>query len=128
MLNQKRNWLSPLSSAEEPKSMKREIPEAKKIGVDYCTYTDLPKIPLSTPTRGSIGKTGEWRTFRPVLKGDCSSCGFCWAFCPEACIELKGESGKGKPVFDLEYCKGCGICAAECPKKCIEMQREGEDE
>lgn len=63
-------------------------------------------------------KTGGWRTEFPVRDAKkCISCGFCWMFCPEGCINEKFEA-------DLDYCKGCGICAQVCPVKCIEMKKE----
>ncbi|MFX0103743.1 MAG: 4Fe-4S binding protein [Candidatus Hodarchaeota archaeon] len=83
---------------------------------------ELPHIPVSIGIKGSIGKTGEWRTFRPVIDGEkCNKCGFCYIFCPEGTIRFDKETG---PTVDLVYCKGCGICAAECPKDAIEMTRE----
>lgn len=93
----------------------------------YDTWTALPHIPVSIGIKGSIGKTGEWRTFRPVLVGEkCNKCGFCYTYCPEGTVRFSKEHG---PVFDLEYCKGCGICARECPKEAIDMQREtGQEE
>ncbi len=70
-------------------------------------------------------KTGDWRTFRPVLKEEvkCTHCMFCWIYCPEGCIEAK--DGKRADIL-LDYCKGCGICAKICPVKAIEMKDENE--
>jgi len=81
----------------------------------------------SSPAKGEAGKTGEWRTQRPVVnKEKCLSakankdiCYQCWAFCPECAIERK----PGGPV-DLTYCKGCGICAQICPADAIQMESE----
>jgi len=86
---------------------------------------DLPITPLSVPMIGSMGKTGEWRTFKPVIDySKCTRCLFCWIFCPEGCIERQEDDS---PKIDYEYCKGCGICANECPAKAITMKREEED-
>jgi len=66
-------------------------------------------------------KTGDWRTFMPVVdKEKCIGCKICWFYCPEGCISMV----EGKAVVDYDYCKGCGICANECPVKAIEMKRE----
>ncbi len=66
-------------------------------------------------------KTGEWRTFKPVIDYErCTNCGWCWAYCPEPAISLSD----GKYVVDYDHCKGCGICVAECPLKCIQLVRE----
>lgn len=86
--------------------------------------TSKPISEYSKPTKGAGGKTGLWRTFKPVLVCEkCKKCMICWQFCPEAAIS-KGEDGY--PMIDYTYCKGCGICARECKFKAIEMSRESE--
>lgn len=88
-----------------------------------------PQISMSKPACGEAGKTGDWRSNRPVMtaekclavrKGEVT-CQLCWAYCPDSCI----SRGIG-PVIDLEYCKGCGICAQVCPAGAIEMVPEAE--
>jgi pyruvate ferredoxin oxidoreductase delta subunit len=77
---------------------------------------------LSVPSEGSVGKTGSWRIFRPVLDEEkCNQCLFCWVYCPEACITKDIK-------INFDYCKGCGICAEECPAKAIIMIKEEENE
>ncbi len=80
-------------------------------------------------------RTGEWRTFRPVIDQDkCIRCRICWAYCPEgAIVEIDKEYVSSKGVkysvtyeIDYYYCKGCGICAEECPVKAIILVREYE--
>ena len=66
----------------------------------------------------NITKTGNWRTFRPVVK-NCVKCGTCAIFCPEGAIVIKDAA-----EVDYDYCKGCGICANECPIKGIVMEVE----
>ncbi len=76
------------------------------------------KLAISRPNEGAAGKTGTWRTFRPVVDREkCNECGLCYLYCPDAAISVNLE-------IDLEYCKGCGICAEECPKKAITMERD----
>ncbi len=76
------------------------------------------KIPVSEIKEAAAGKTGKWRTFRPVKDPEkCNSCFLCWIYCPESAIDQDLE-------INYEYCKGCGICANECPKKAIEMVKE----
>jgi len=83
---------------------------------------DLPLTPLSRPRVASTGKTGSWRTFRPIVDNEkCTGCQICWIFCPEVCIELNEQN---KPKINYDYCKGCGICAHECPKEAIRMVEE----
>ncbi len=92
---------------------------------EYKNWKELSPIPISLPIKGSIGETGDWRTFRPVIKEGCTKCGICWMYCPEGVIERKED---GSFEIDLRYCKGCGICAKECPTKNIEMVRESDIE
>jgi pyruvate ferredoxin oxidoreductase delta subunit len=75
-------------------------------------------LAISRPKKGASGKTGAWRTFRPVIDPEkCNQCGLCSLYCPEGVL---GEDLK----IDYDFCKGCGICANECPKKAIRMERE----
>ena len=76
------------------------------------------KLAISYPAEGAAGKSGTWRTFRPVVDREkCNECGLCRLYCPDGVISVD-------LVIDLDYCKGCGICAEECPKKAITMVRE----
>ncbi|RUM33439.1 MAG: ferredoxin [Archaeoglobus sp.] len=76
---------------------------------------------ISKPSKGSAGKTGLWRTYKPVIKENvCNACMLCWLYCPEGAISKRGE----KVEIDYEYCKGCGICSSVCAKKAIEMVLE----
>jgi len=78
-------------------------------------------IPMSRPKVGASGKTGMWRTERPVLNKDrCTNCLICWIFCPEGTIKRMDD----KVEIDYDYCKGCGICANECVRKAIVMVAE----
>ena len=85
----------------------------------------------SKPAKGAAGKTGLWRTYRPVIDHDiCIRCEICALYCPEPCIARIDDPSheKGKMIIEYEFCKGCGICANECPKKCIAMVKETEFE
>lgn len=84
---------------------------------------------MATPCVGEAGKTGQWRTQRPVVdhsrctpaKTKKPGCFHCWLYCPEAVIPRR------TPItIDLDYCKGCGICAEECPAGAITMAPEHE--
>lgn len=78
------------------------------------------RLAMSQPIPGACGRTGTWRSFRPVVdKEKCNSCGMCAMYCPDGVIDQDY-------IIDLDFCKGCGICANECPKKAITMIREGE--
>lgn len=66
-------------------------------------------------------KTGDWRTFRPVIdQNKCIKCLTCWIYCPDEAVEWDGE----KVAINYDFCKGCGICANECPVKAIQMVLE----
>ena len=76
---------------------------------------------IAKPARGSAGKTGLWRTYRPVIdENRCNCCMLCWLYCPENVIIRNGD----RVEIDYEYCKGCGICSNVCAKKAIEMVLE----
>jgi 2-oxoacid:acceptor oxidoreductase delta subunit (pyruvate/2-ketoisovalerate family) len=107
--------------------MNEKKPKAdRKSGLPAATgWRDLPHVPVSRGTMGSIGKTGEWRILRPEISGEkCNRCGICYLYCPEGTMVFK--SGMG-PEVNLTYCKGCGICASECPRKAISMKPENAD-
>jgi 2-oxoacid:acceptor oxidoreductase delta subunit (pyruvate/2-ketoisovalerate family) len=90
----------------------------------YKNWRELPPIPISLPIEGSIGTTGDWRTYKPIIDIEtCTKCGICWMYCPEGTIS-KNEEGFYEVNFT--YCKGCGVCAKECPSKSIEMIRESD--
>lgn len=91
------------------------------------SMTPANEISMSRPAVGEAGRTGDWRSIRPVIdpskclaaKAGRITCQICWVYCPDGCI----AQGAG-PVIDLTYCKGCGICAQECPADAIEMVPE----
>ena len=84
-------------------------------------------VSIQKPIMGEAGKTGSWRTLRPVInlekcvvvKLGKPTCHQCWLYCPEAVI-----SRTIPPKIDLDYCKGCGICSEICPSKAIGMVPE----
>ena len=88
---------------------------------------ERPISSMSFPIEGEAGKTGTWRTHRPIIdttkctaaKQNKLVCMLCWLFCPEATI-----SKTIPPKINYEYCKGCGVCAEECPTKAISMEEE----
>ena len=73
---------------------------------------------ISRPSEGAAGRTGLWRTFKPVLNREkCNRCLTCWLYCPENAIDREIN-------INYDYCKGCGICANVCVKGAIQMVRE----
>jgi len=85
-----------------------------------------------SPTRGTariaagantpLRKTGDWRTFRPVLLPEkCNGCRLCYVYCPDAAISLTPAD---KPVIDYDHCKGCMLCVEECPTHALVSERE----
>ena len=105
-----------------------ESEEAKRRGVAAVIEPSGHKLPLSLAGPGSMGRTGYWRTQRPVVNYErCTGCYLCWLYCPENVIEMmpgKGPRGQDVPVINYDYCKGCGICAVACPVNAIEMVDE----
>ncbi len=91
------------------------------------TWEELPvgNVVLE-PGNASQYRTGDWKTFKPVLKKElCIHCGLCYIFCPDMAYNLNEENYF---IADLFYCKGCGICAKECPTGAITMVLEEEEE
>jgi len=85
--------------------------------------SELPLTAIAVPTKGAAGRTGLWRTERPVIDySKCVKCLLCWLYCPEGAVVRRGDGGM---EIDYEYCKGCGVCANECPVKAITMVEEG---
>jgi 2-oxoacid:acceptor oxidoreductase delta subunit (pyruvate/2-ketoisovalerate family) len=102
---------------------------AKKVYDKLETYEDLPITSMTFKPVSEVSKTGEWRTYRPIIDVEkCINCLICWKFCPEPCVIM----GEEAPTIDYDYCKGCGICANECPKDAIvlilEVEAQAEDE
>jgi pyruvate ferredoxin oxidoreductase delta subunit len=86
-------------------------------------------LPVAVADKGAAGRTGEWRTERPVVDASkCTSCYLCWLYCPDDVISMEpvGPGSKEIPVIDYEYCKGCGVCSNACPVGAISMVREVE--
>lgn len=80
------------------------------------------KFPLSKPMKGVAGKTGAWRTMRPIVDSSkCTRCYQCEIYCPGICIVVEPDKGA---VIDYDYCKGCGICADVCPSNAISIVPE----
>ena len=78
-------------------------------------------IPGPVQKAGTIPtRMGSWSTAKPVLKGKCTFCLFCWIFCPEGAIGQ--DEANRKVTFNFEDCKGCGICVSSCPKKALTME------
>ncbi|RKL62376.1 4Fe-4S dicluster domain-containing protein [Thermoanaerobacteraceae bacterium SP2] len=74
-----------------------------------------------SPGTSKVNKTGNWRSFRPVVDRNlCSGCSICTYFCPDSSIEIVEK----KCNINYDYCKGCGICAKECPQGAIKMEEE----
>lgn len=86
-------------------------------------WQDLPPgIYLEGGKEAGKYKTGGWRTFKPVVDfNKCTSCMFCWMYCPDSSIISQNQKMAG---VNYDYCKGCGICAHECPAKAITMVEE----
>ena len=111
-----------MSESKKWKKNNKSVKERPKVQ-EYKNWEELPPIPISLPIDGSIGTTGDWRTFRPVIQEGCNNCGICWMYCPEGVIKRKEDDS-----FEIEliYCKGCGICEKECPTSKIKMIRESD--
>ena len=110
------------------KKIAKPAASSKKIIGKICEYYVPEKITL---TKGAVilqpgstkkYKTGEWRTYKPILALDkCIKCGKCWMVCPDAAIKKRAD---GKFEIDYNYCKGCLLCIKECPVKAITSEMD----
>jgi len=81
------------------------------------------KLPVSKPRVGVAGRTGLWRTEKPVVdNAKCRRCYLCEIYCPVNVIRVEPDTGV---TIDYDYCKGCGICSDVCPFNAITMVLEG---
>lgn len=79
-------------------------------------------LPLTRPNVGVAGKTGLWRTHRPIVdQAKCTRCYQCEIYCPVNVIRVDREKGVS---INYNYCKGCGLCADVCLVGAIEMIEE----
>jgi pyruvate ferredoxin oxidoreductase delta subunit len=77
------------------------------------------KLPIAKPMIGVAGKTGFWRTQKPVVDNNkCVRCFLCEIYCPVNVIRVEPETGV---TINYDYCKGCGVCADVCPVNAIKL-------
>ena len=44
---------------------------------------------ITYPEAGAMGRTGDWRIFRPIVDNEkCTGCQTCWMYCPDAAITM----------------------------------------
>lgn len=85
---------------------------------DIDTEVNELRVAASTPTEAAAGRTGDWRTFMPVVDHDaCIECEQCVIHCPDDAFDDGIE-------VDYDYCKGCGICDSVCPVDAIAMEKD----
>ena len=62
---------------------------------EELTWRDLEVgCAVSEPGNARVYRTGDWKTFRPVLnKENCIHCGICHLYCPERAYPEPNEEG-----------------------------------
>ncbi len=86
------------------------------------TWKEIPIGGLITEAGVSINyETGDWKTYKPILKSNCTHCMICWLYCPDSAIIVKDGKVTG---IDYNHCKGCGVCSRQCPLKDKAMAME----
>ncbi|MBI4279450.1 MAG: FAD-dependent oxidoreductase [Armatimonadetes bacterium] len=123
---------------EPPAAPERLLPTVsiKGINLDYfrrAPRTVQPALPVETRRltfEEEIGGIDLVQAMEEAARcfvcGTCTVCANCWAFCPDAAIELGAEDAI--PRVTLDYCKGCGICVVECPRGIIALVDEAKVE
>ncbi len=86
-------------------------------------WEDYPEsIVIPNPGASIEYDVSGWRYVKPVLdESKCTSCGFCWLYCPDNAVEFKDGKMRG---FRYYHCKGCGVCEQVCPANAIKMVEE----
>jgi len=85
-----------------------------------------PELPRNF--RGGFAQVWDEERERP----NCVACQICAKACPDRCIHIEGDEGKGKDrkpaVFDLDMsvCMYCGLCVEACPYNALTMTPEFE--
>ena len=109
--------------------------QAKKRELDF-SYTLCGEIPDIAPYKlpDPPGRLYAWGVLlppfckrylrnlvgsRPVLSGECISCGRCAQVCPPQSLKMQIKNGKKLPFFDLNNCIRCYCCQEHCPKGAI---------
>ena len=112
-----------MSNKEDSWEIINKKKSERPVAQTWESYWEIPPAPVSLPIKGAAGRTGDWRTFRPVIDQEiCIKCYFCHMYCPEGTMLINEET---KEVYvNYDYCKGCGMCANNCPKNCITMEKE----
>jgi hypothetical protein len=60
------------------------------------------------------GKIEQHECAKPVIKGECTSCGNCKKVCPVEAISIEKKS-----IIDYNKCIACNFCLEECPESVI---------
>jgi pyruvate ferredoxin oxidoreductase delta subunit len=101
--------------------MKVKEKKGKVFALDGKTEITLGAV-ISCPGSTKVYKTGEWRTYKPVIDQEkCIKCAKCWLSCPDAAVTRDSE---GRYHVNYDYCKGCLLCERECPVKAISHKME----
>lgn len=98
------------------------ITEPSLGGMFTVEYPD-EKLPMYPRFRGALmhlrdPETGE---------ANCTACGMCITACPQDCLTVEGDGGKGKDrraaafTYGLSECIFCGLCVEACNFDAIEM-------
>ena len=89
------------------------------VKVSTSSLKDIPYAPFAKPSL--VSKNSGFRTQKPVCdESKCNGCHLCYLYCPDGCINKKGNSIE----FDLDFCKGCKICKKICKRGAITFEDE----
>ena len=107
----------------EPRELRtEELPSDEKLVPFAFVVRGTGSEDILAPGNSSLRRTGDWRTFRPVIDyAKCTDCLICYAYCPESALSLGAD---GRLHIDYDNCKGCMICLTECPLRAVSQQME----
>lgn len=97
--------------------------EEPSLGGLFTTQYPEEKLPMYPRFRGALMHLRDPKTGMH----NCTACGTCVRVCPQECLIVEGDDGKGKDrraaifAYQLSHCIFCGLCVEACNFDAIEL-------
>ncbi|RLD03400.1 MAG: NADH-quinone oxidoreductase subunit I [Chloroflexota bacterium] len=102
--------------------------EDPTLGGMFTVQYPEEKLPMYPRFRGALMHLRDPETGMH----NCTACGACVQACPQDCLTVEGDEGKGKErraatfTYELSRCIFCGLCVEACNFDAIEMSPDYE--